>query len=144
MPCGCSKLPALEMLLPKLKLHIRPAHLPARLADVARGLVRPAKVHAHVGAQAAVQATAAGHVRPVQDPVAHRREQLGKVRAAKVCARVQLGERVLFRPDGVEHDVVGGVDVHLLGEVGVDAQKVFAAGGRCARVPGPSHALRLE
>lgn len=65
-------------------------------------------------------------IRPVQNAIPHRCEQLVEVRPAKVRARLQLGQGVDRGTHGVEHDVVRSVDVELLGEVGVDLEELDA------------------
>lgn len=72
---------------------------------------------------------------PVQDTVPHPQEELVKVRPAKVRARLQLSERVDFGTNGVENNVVGCVNVQLLGQVGVDLQELHAgAAGQACRL----------
>lgn len=61
---------------------------------------------------------------PVQDTVPHTSEQFREVGTTEVCAGLELGQRVAIGSHGVQHDVVGRVDVELLGQVGVDLQEL--------------------
>lgn len=80
-------------------------------------------------------------VRPVEDAVAHGGKELCKVGPPKVGARLEFGEGVDLGTDRVEHDVLRGIHVELLREVGVDLEKLdtVAAGALCRLVR-----LRLE
>ena len=113
------------MLLPEAKAHVPVARLLARPADIPRGGVRPAEVDADIDALGGVQA---GDVVAGAQAVAHAAEQGGELGAAEVGAALQLGEGVDGGADAVEVDVGLGVDVHALGEVGVDAQELGAVG----------------
>ena len=125
----------LKMLLPKLELDLRNGSLPASPLDVPSRHARPAKVNPDLGLQAAFHP---GNVTLIEDAVAHGRQQPREMRPPKVGPGLELGEGILVGADRVEHDVVGGVHVDLLGEVGVDPQKVLAASA------GPAQALGLE
>ena len=63
-------------------------------------------------------------IRPVENAIAHRTQQLVEIRTAKVGAAAQLGEWIALRTDGVEHDVLRSIGVDALGEIGVDLEEV--------------------
>ena len=113
------------MLLPESKVDVPRARRPRGAPDAPGGDVGAAEVDADVGPQVPAQAA---HVAPVQDAVPHGAEQPLEVGPPEVGPRPQLGQGVLVGAGGVEHDVGLGVGVHLLGQVGVDAQELGALG----------------
>lgn len=74
-------------------------------------------------------------IRPVQDSVPHRREQLGEVGAAEVCASLELSKRIVIGTNRVEHNVVRRIDIQLLGQVSVNLQELnTGAAGNTGRL----------
>lgn len=67
-------------------------------------------------------------IRPVQNPVPHRLEQLEEVGPPEVGPALQLGQGVDVRANRVEHDVLRRVHVELLRQVGVDLEELHARG----------------
>jgi hypothetical protein len=57
----------------------------------------------------------------IQDTVPHATEQLVEIWTAEVCAGLQLGQGIYVCANAVEHDVLCGIEIKLLCEVGVDA-----------------------
>lgn len=113
------------MLLPELEVDLLARSLLTRLLDIPRCNVGSAEVDSDFCPERALQAV---HVGAVQDAVAHAAEQALEVGAAKVCSRLELGEGILVSADGVEHNVLRGVGIHLLSEICVDAQKLVTVG----------------
>lgn len=121
------------MLLPELEVDLLAGGLLASLLDVSGSDAGTAEIDADVGLETALEAV---DVSAVDDSVAQGTEELAEVRAAKVGAALELGEGIFIGADGVEDDVVCGVDVDLLGEVGVDAQELVAVVGGSAEILG--------
>lgn len=125
------------MFLPEAKPHLPPRRILGRPLDIPGGGVGPAEIHPDVRLQAALQPA---DVRAVHDAVAHGAEEAVEIGAAEIGAGAEFGERVLGGADAVEVDVGGGVNVHLLGEIGVDPQELRAR----ARVSGRGLGLLLQ
>lgn len=123
------------MLLPELEVDLLALGLTTRLLDVASGHCRSAEVDSDVGAQRALETA---HVGAVDNAVAHAAEQAVEVWAAKVGARLELGQRILVSADRVEDNVLCRVGVDLLREVRVDAQELVLI------VAARTHRLRFE
>ena len=124
--------PGSKMLFPEPKLDIPfPTRLFRRPPDLPGGLVGPTEVHSHIRPPPLARflrfVEQVPQIRPVPEPVAHRREQTPKIRAAEVGAGAQFGEWIQRSADGVQIDVGGCIDVQPLRQVRVDAEKF---GGR--------------
>jgi hypothetical protein len=115
----------LKMLLPELKVHLLARSLLTRHLDIPRRNTGPAKVHTHLRPQRALQPI---HIGTIQNAIAHATQQAREIRASKVRATLELGEGIFVGTDGVEHNVLRGVDVHFLRQVRVDAQELVAVG----------------
>lgn len=113
----------LEVLLPELEVHLLTCRFLTRLLDIPGRNVRPAEVHTDIRLQRALQPV---HVRAVQQAVAHAAQQAGKVRTTEVGPGLELGEGILVGADRIEDNVLRGVGVHFLRQVGVDAQELVA------------------
>lgn len=118
------------MLLPEPKLDPLPTARLASPLDIPRRSIGPAEINPHIRSDflLALPRLHIPHVIPVHDAIPQRGEQLLEIRASKVGPAAELGEGVALGADAVEHDVVGLVDVHALGEVGVDAEEVAVVG----------------
>jgi len=113
------------MLLPELEVDfLARGHL-TRLLDIPRRNVGSAEVYSDFCPERALEAV---HVGAVQDAVAHTAEQALEVGTTKVGPRLEFGQRILVGTNRVEHNVLRSVGIHLLREVGVDAQELVAIG----------------
>lgn len=111
------------MFLPKSKSHFLPIRLLSRPLNLLRRRIRPAEINPHVRLQTPLQPA---NIPPIHDPIPHRREKFLEIRSPKICSGLQLGERIFGRTNAVKVDVGRGVDIHLLSEVGVDAEELGA------------------
>lgn len=71
-------------------------------------------------------------VRPIQDSFPHTGEQPSEIRTAEVGACLEFGKGVNIRANTVQDNVLRGIEIEFLGEVGVDSQKLAAVVARSA------------
>lgn len=114
---------SLEVLLPELKVDLLARRLLTRLLDIPCRDIWSAEIHTHVCPQRALQPV---HICAVQQPVAHAAQQTREVGTPEVRSALELSEGILICADRVQDDVLRGVCVHLLCQVGVDTQELVA------------------
>ena len=126
----------LKVLLPKPKPHVRLRHRLTSLLDTPGRHIRPAEINPDIRPDRTIQATA--HIRTIANTLAHPLKQALEIRTAEVGTGLEFGEGIVGGADGVEDDVGGGVEVEVLGEVGVDSEELDASG------PGRRRGRRLR
>lgn len=109
-----------KMFLPEPKPHLPTRRLLGRPLDIPSSRIRPAEIHPDVRLQTALQPA---DIRPVHDTIPHGAEEATEIRAAEIRARAEFGQGILGGADAVEVDVGGGVEIHFLREVGVNAEE---------------------
>jgi len=115
------------MLLPELKVDFLARRILTRLLDIPRRDIRPTKVHPDIRPQRALQPP---NISPINNPIPHPAKQSREIRAPKIRTSLELGKRILVRTNAVQHNVLRGIGVHFLSQVGVDAEELVAV---CAR-----------
>lgn len=115
----------LEVLLPEPEAHLTAAGSLGRLLDVTSSSRGTAEINTDRRPHVALEAV---EISPVLDTLAHALEDAAKVGTTKVCPRLELSQGINRAADRVEHNVLGGVHVELLGEIGVDLEELDAAG----------------
>lgn len=71
-------------------------------------------------------------VRSVKDAITHSSEETTKVGSAELCSRLELSKGVHFSTHTVQNNILGGVHVQSLGEVGVDLEELNTRASRNA------------
>lgn len=125
----------LKVLLPKLKLDLLNRRLLARLFDISRRHIRPAEVHSYIRLASLIQAR---QVRLIQDPLPHRHKQTIEIGTSEIRSTRQLSQGILIRAYRVQNDVLCGVGIHLLRQIGVDPEELVGIGATS------THALALR
>jgi hypothetical protein len=111
----------LEMLLPELEVNLLASSLLTRLVNIPCCNIGSAKVHTDFCPKRALEAI---HVGAIEDTIAHTTQQALEIRSAKIRPRLEFSEGILVRTHRVEHNVLRGVCIHFLREIGVDAQEL--------------------
>lgn len=109
------------MLLPEAELDFHGCDLLACSLDISRSHAGPAKVDTDVRAQGTIEPT---KVSPVVDALTDGRKDFGKVWTSELSSGPQLGKWINLSTDTVEHDVLCGVDIQLLCEVGMYPEEI--------------------
>lgn len=68
----------------------------------------------------------------VKDTIAHSCEETRKVGSTELCARLELSKGIHFSTHAVQNNVLGGVHVQSLGEVGVNLEEFNTGASRNA------------
>lgn len=69
-------------------------------------------------------------IRSIKDTVTHSCEETTKVGSAELCSRLELSKGIHFSTHTVQNNVLGGVHVQALGEVGVDLEELNTGASR--------------
>jgi hypothetical protein len=111
-----------EVLLPKLKLDLTHSSLLARLLDISRRHVRPAKVHSHLTLTASIQPR---QIILIKNTLSHPHQQPIEIRPTKIRPRRQLRQRILISPHGIENNILRRIGVNPLRKIRVNPQKLL-------------------
>lgn len=81
---------------------------------------RPTEIHAHRRPHIPLQPI---EVRPIQYSIPHTLKEPLEVGASEIRPRLQLRQRIHVGAHTIQHDILRGIHVELLGEVGMDLQE---------------------